>query len=82
MTNRIAAVAQRDVHARTTLPAPAFMACRAAALKADVEAQRRPTRPSSPRVHLARTLCIPRPPRVPCLDDIEVEVDALFAERM
>lgn len=83
MTNRIAAVARRLDSERTTLPAPAFAACRAAALKADVEAQRRPTRPSSPRIRLARTLCIPRPPQVPSfLDGIKIEVDALFAEPM
>jgi hypothetical protein len=78
MTNRITAVAQRDVHARTTLPSPAFIACKAAALRADCEAQRRSTVPSSPRVRMARTLAIPRPPRVPAFDAIEIEVDALF----
>ncbi len=38
--NRLAAVLQRPLHERPTVPAPAFVACKAAALREDYLTQR------------------------------------------
>lgn len=85
--NRLSAVANRSEHTRPTIPAPAFMACKAAALRVAV-AEGRPatdltaTLPVDLTSQLAllaiRDSILDR--RVTELEvDVELEVDRLFS---
>jgi len=82
--NRLSAVLNRPMHERPTTPAPAYAACRAAALRAQLAheclTETRATLPTDPRSQreLARLRDALVAPRLPLF--VEAEVDALFAE--
>lgn len=82
--NRLNAKANRAVHDSPTVPAPAFTAAQVAALRADIRAELRSTIPADPtaQAELARMRdALPARP-LPTFDrdEVEIEVDAMFAE--